>query len=160
MLSDDSAVISDQINKVIEFGNSMNEYNCFNVENIALPKAIGLGNVQYPVNLFESSCAYELITQKFAKYSNFAVMPFSIDLDDDLNIMILSDEIQIEKAVNFSHNILWSFFASIPASAFKTCIIDIEGHGKNAIPFIDFCSRRPDVFMVESYQPMIRRRNV
>lgn len=146
LLSDDSAVISDQINKVIEFGNSMNEYNCFNVENIALPKAIGLGNVQYPVNLFESSCAYELITQKFAKYSNFAVMPFSIDLDDDLNIMILSDEIQIEKAVNFSHNILWSFFASIPASAFKTCIIDIEGHGKNAIPFIDFCSRRPDVF--------------
>ena len=61
LLSNDSAVISDQINKVIEFGNSTNEYNCFNVENITIPKAIGLGNVQYPVNLFESSCAYELI---------------------------------------------------------------------------------------------------
>lgn len=147
LLSDDMDIISNQINSIVSFGNTMDEHNCFNVEDdIVIPRAVGLGTVQYPINLFEDSCAYEVITQKFARYSNFATMPFSIDLDDDLNIMLLSNGSDSSKTIEFSHNILWSFFSSIPASAFKTCVIDIDGHGKNAIPFIDFCSKRPDVF--------------
>ena len=147
LLSDKLEEVANQIETITAFDNTMDEHNCFNVDDdLTIPTMIGLGTVQYPLNLFEDSCGYRLISQRFAKYSNFATMPFSIDLDDDLNILLLSKDGMYTKCVDFSHNILWSFFSAIPASLFRTCIIDIEGHGKNTIPFIDFCSKRPDIF--------------
>lgn len=147
ILSNNMKEIEKQIDNIVAFSNTMNECNCFNVEKeIEIPKAIGIGTVQYPIDLFEDSCAYELITKEFAQYSNFATLPFSVDLDEDLNIMILSNEEEVLKAIEFSHHILWSFFSAIPAGAFNVCIIDIEGHGKNVVPFLDFCSQRLDIF--------------
>lgn len=147
LLSDDYEVIKAQMEYIDEFKNSMLNNNCFDVEDdITIPTQIGIGTVQYPVSIFEDSCAYDLIMERYAQFSNFATMPFSIDLDDELNIVLMGDIGEEEKLVNYSHNIIWSFFSAIPASAFHACIIDIDGHGKNTVPFIDFCGKRPDIF--------------
>ena len=147
LISDDFDVIKAQIDYIDEFQNNMQNNSCLDVKgDITIPAQIGIGTVQYPVSIFEDSCAYDQIMERYAKFSNFATMPFSIDLDDDLNITLLGEIGEEEKITNYSHNILWSFFSAIPAGAFHACIIDIDGHGKNTVPFIDFCSKRPDIF--------------
>lgn len=147
LLSDKKDEILSQIETIVKFNNTMQENHCFDVEDeLTIPDTIGIGTVQYPVNLFEDSCAYDMITQKFAQFSSFATMPFSIDLNDSLNIMLTTKEESSAEIVEFSQNILWSFFSAIPAGNFRTCIIDMEGHGINASPFIDFSNKRPDIF--------------
>lgn len=139
--------IKKQIRYIDQFKMTIDENKCFYVENeIVMPSEICIGSVKYPTYLFEDSLGYEYILKEYTNLSNFATLPFTIDLGEELNILILDHEREHQKIIEFSHNILWSFFSAIPAGALKTCIIDLEGHGTNAIPFIDFSEKCSEVF--------------
>lgn len=130
------------------FSESMNSCTCFDLENAQqIPHSVGIGTIKYPDGVFEESCAYEIISESFSDRKGQVNLPFVLDLDRSINILLEASESNYNETIRFSHSIIWSFLSTIQVGQIKVCIVDAEARGQNARPFLDFSAKRKDVFL-------------
>lgn len=120
--------------------------NEINVEENTYPEYIVVGKTMYPEDIFTDAYGYKKIKEKYGTKDKTIALPIFLDLSQSGNIMLEYDNNKRENAIEFTHRTIWDFIAAIPVLKVNICLIDPEKKGSNALPFLTFKKKCPDIF--------------
>ena len=148
-----SEEVNDQIKAITDMMH-IYEKSCTTIPSIdaIFPNSFIIGTAEYPMDIFLDSFGYESIRKCFALRSadivnmSIAELPLTCDLSNRFNLFLSCRDSNSKQVLSFTHHIVWRFLSEIPVSMLNVCIIDCELRGNNAIPFLDFKKRVPDIF--------------
>lgn len=110
------------------------------------PEHIVIGKTLYPEDIFTEAYGYRAIKDKFGTQDRKIALPLFLDLSQSGNIIIEYSENNANEAIMFTHRVIWSFISTVPVLKANVCLIDPEKKGSNALPFLTFKKRCPDIF--------------
>ena len=117
-----------------------------NTENVIYPDHIVIGETLYPEDIFSETYGYQRIKEKYGTKDAKVALPMLLDLEHAGNIMLEYSEGSSSEAIAFTHNVMWNFIFAVPVSKANICLMDPEKKGSNALPFLTFKKKCPDIF--------------
>ena len=117
-----------------------------NTASDAYPEHIVIGKTLYPEEIFTDAYGYQAIKEKYGTKDKKIALPLFLDLSQSGNIMIEHSENNANEAITFTHRVIWSFISTVPVLKANICLIDPEKKGSNALPFLTFKKKCPDIF--------------
>ena len=110
------------------------------------PEYVVIGKTLYPEDIFTDVYGYKKIKEKYGTKDKAIALPMFLNLGQAGNIMLEYDESKSRNVIKFTHNVIWNFISAVPVLKANICLFDPEKKGSNALPFLTFKKKCPDIF--------------